>query len=128
MVAKGSWITLLLALSLPSAYAVGIDDSANVDDDTHQVQTISWQQMSDQQRSELIKRFQDIKKLPDQERADLQQRMNWFSQLPKSQQQKMRDAWQNMSASERAHWRTKLLQANPEQRDDLRQKILDKYD
>lgn len=118
---------LLFILCLPCAHAVGkaLPDAEEV---TPHLDTISWQQMTDEQRSGLIKRFQDVKKLQDEDSAELQQRMNWFSQLPKPQQQKMREAWQNMSVSERSHWRTKLKQATPEQREDLRQKILDKYD
>ena len=116
---------VLLCAGLSLAHAIGVESS---DTEVNRLDTISWQQMSDEQRSELIKRFQDMKKQPDQESIDLQQRMNWFSQLPKSEQQKMRDAWQNMSASERTYWRNKLKQANPEQREDLRMKILNKYD
>lgn len=115
----------LLSGALSIAHAVDVE---NADSAVNRLDTISWQQMSDEQRSELIKRFQDMKKQPDQESIDLQQRMNWFSQLPKSEQQKMRDAWQNMSASERTYWRNKLKQANPDQREDLRLKILNKYD
>lgn len=116
----------LFTTALSGAHAIGTDTPDNAD--TTRLDTVSWQQMSDEQRSELIRRFQDMKKQPDQESIDLQQRMNWFSQLPKSEQQKMREAWQNMSASERTYWRNKLKQANPEQREDLRIKILNKYD
>ena len=134
MVAKTKLLcgALFLGLSLFNPlYAAADADTKNAftkNNENAGFEAISWQQMNDEQRRELIKRFQDIKKLPDQERSDLQQRMDWFSQLPKQQQQKMREAWQNMSASEREHWKTKLRQATPGQRDDLRQKIIEKYD
>ncbi len=129
MVAKPKLLccAFFLGLSLFNpTYAAADADTKN--NENASFEAISWQQLNDEQRRELIKRFQDIKKLPDQERSDLQQRMDWFSQLPKQQQQKMREAWQNMSASEREHWKTKLRQATPHQRDDLRQKIIEKYD
>lgn len=125
MAAKSGLLTAaILATALSGAHAIDVDSPEG----ETRLDTISWQQMTVEQRNELIKRFQDMKKQPDQESIDLQQRMNWFSQLPKSEQQKMREAWQNMSASERTYWRNKLKQANPEQREDLRVKILNKYD
>ena len=125
MAAKSGLLTAaILATALSGAHAIDVDSPEG----ETRLDTISWQQMTVEQRNELIKRFQDMKKQPDQESIDLQQRMNWFSQLPKSEQQKMREAWQNMSASECTYWRNKLKQANPEQREDLRVKILNKYD
>lgn len=90
--------------------------------------SLTWQNLSDEQRNNLIKRYQDLRQLPDTERQDLQQRMDWFSQLSKDKQQRMREVWQNMSASEREHWKVRLKQASPNQRDILREKIMAKYD
>ena len=67
-----------------------------------------WQQLSVEQRRELLNSYQSLRQLDDKDKQDLQQRMDWFSQLPKDQQQRMREAWQNMSATERAHWKDQL--------------------
>lgn len=92
------------------------------------VDNLTWQKLTDEQRNNLIKRYQDLRQLPETERLDLQQRMDWFSQLSKDKQQRMREVWQNMSASEREHWKTKLRQVSPTQRETLREQIMEKYD
>lgn len=90
--------------------------------------TPAWQQLSAEQRRELLDSYQSLRQLDDKDKQDLQQRMDWFSQLPKDQQQRMREAWQNMSATEREHWKNQLKTASADQRDQLREKILEKYD
>lgn len=105
--------------------------TANVAEKKPIVATISstaWQQLSAEQRRELLNSYQSLRQLDDKDKQDLQQRMDWFSQLPTDQQQRMRDAWQNMSVTERAHWKDQLKNASAEQRDQLREQILDKYD
>ncbi len=87
-----------------------------------------WQQLSAEQRRELLNSYQSLRQLDDKDKQDLQQRMDWFSQLPKDQQQRMREAWQNMSATERAHWKDQLKNASAEQRDQMREQILEKFD
>ncbi len=87
-----------------------------------------WQQLSAEQRRELLNSYQSLRQLDDKDRQDLQQRMDWFSQLPKDQQQRMREAWQNMSATERAHWKDQLKNASAEQREQMREQILEKFD
>ncbi len=87
-----------------------------------------WQQLSAEQRRELLNSYQSLRQLDDKDKQDLQQRMDWFSQLPKDQQQRMREVWQNMSATERTHWKDQLKNASAEQRDQLREQILEKYD
>ena len=88
----------------------------------------TWDTMSDTEQQELIKRYQNLKEIPQEQRVALQQRMDWFSQLPKDQQQRMREAWQNMSATERAHWKDQLKNASAEQREQMREQILEKFD
>jgi len=89
----------------------------------------SWQKFTPEERAELLKSYQALRQLDDKDRQDLQQRMEWFSQLPKDQQQRMREVWQNMSDSEREHWKAQLKTASsPEQREELREKIMQKYD
>ncbi len=90
--------------------------------------TPAWQQLSPEQRRELLNSYQSLRQLDDKDKQDLQQRMDWFSQLPKDQQQRMREAWQNMSSTEREHWKNQLKTASADQRDQLREKILEKYD
>ena len=87
-----------------------------------------WQQLSAEQRRELLNSYQSLRQLDDKDKQDLQQRMDWFSQLPKDQQQRMREAWQNMSATERAHWKDQLKNASAEQREQMREQILEKFD
>ncbi|ONG41639.1 hypothetical protein BKE30_04245 [Alkanindiges hydrocarboniclasticus] len=89
----------------------------------------TWQKLSAEERAELLKSYQALRQLDDKDRQDLQQRMEWFSQLPKDQQQRMREVWQNMSDTEREHWKAQLKTANsPEKREALREKIMQKYD
>lgn len=87
-----------------------------------------WQKLSVEERAELLKSYQSLRQLDDKDREDLQQRMEWFSQLPKEQQSRMREVWQNMSDTEREHWKTQLRTASPQQRDELREQIMQKYD
>jgi thioesterase domain-containing protein len=127
MVAKALFAGITIAmLCMPMA-------GANANNDTKpaalpSVDHLTWQKLTDEQRDDLIKRYQDLRQMPEAERLDLQQRMDWFSQLPKDKQQRMREVWQNMSASEREHWKAKLRQVSPTQRETLREKIMQKYD
>ncbi|XID75528.1 DUF3106 domain-containing protein [Alkanindiges sp. WGS2144] len=101
---------------------------ANTEEKPAAPSTASWQMLSQEQRRELLNSYQLLHQLDDKDRQDLQQRMDWFSQLPKEQQQRMREVWQNMSASEREYWKNQLKDASAEQRIKLREKILEKYD
>lgn len=88
----------------------------------------SWQQLTTEQRSALLKSYQSLRQLDEKDKQDLQQKMDWFSQLPKDQQQRMRDAWQNMSATEREYWKNQLKSASAEMKIEIRENILEKYD
>lgn len=125
MAAKPFLLLCTMSLCCSIGYA---GDPAKTPDTAEMSNDPSWQALSEEQRSELIKRYQDLHQLPAEERADLQQRMDWFSQLPKEKQQHMREAWQNMSSSEREYWKNKLKRASPDQREVLREKLLAKYD
>lgn len=130
-----NYITALLALlvancSLSAAVAATPAKKPEKSDMTvNRSMPATWQKLSVEERAELLKSYQALRQLDDKDRQDLQQRMDWFSQLPKDQQQRMREVWQNMSDSEREHWKAQLKTANsPEQREELREKIMEKYD
>ncbi|EPF79598.1 DUF3106 domain-containing protein [Acinetobacter rudis] len=96
------------------------DNSKNQDE--------TWEQMSIEEQRALIKRYQDLKELPADQNQSLQQRMDWFTQLPEQDKQKMREAWQQMSSTERADMRKKLEKATTaEQRSEIRNQYLQKY-
>ena len=118
----------LLLCTLVFCSTIGYAGDSTKSADTVDSSDAAWQALSEEQRSELIKRYQDLHQVPAEDRSDLQQRMDWFSQLPKEKQQHMREVWQNMSSSEREYWKNKLKQASPDQREALREKILAKYD
>lgn len=92
------------------------------------VNTTNWQQLSAEQRMDILKSYQVLHQLDDKDRQNLQQQLDWFSQLSRQQQQRMREAWQNMSESEREYWKAQLKSASVEDRNEIREKILDKYD
>ena len=127
MAVNNSQIVVALILSGLSMFA-----TANTPEkkpvSTMSPMSASWHQLSTEQRRDLLNAYQSLRQLDDKDKQDLQQRMDWFSQLPKDQQQRMRDAWQNMSGTEREHWKSQLKTASAEQRDLMREKILEKYD
>lgn len=128
MVAKLTvWHTSLTAALLCAAQIVWAEEPTNAANSTPTEQ-LSWQNLSNEQRQALIKRYQDLRQLPDTERVNLQQRMDWFSQLSKDKQQQMREVWQQMSSSEREQWKIRLQKASPEQREALREDIMQTYD
>lgn len=87
-----------------------------------------WEQLSSEEQRALIQRYQNLKELPANQNQSLQQRMDWFTQLPEQDKQKMREAWQQMSSTDRADMRRKLDKANTaEQRSEIRNQYLQKY-
>lgn len=136
MAAKFS--SILLAGALSSVPFMTVADNsvntkktlrpANATTPTNPSTQAIWQKLSAEERAELLKSYQSLRQLGDKDREDLQQRMEWFSQLPKEQQSRMREVWQNMSETEREHWKTQLRTASPQQRDELREQIMQKYD
>lgn len=120
---------LVLGLSLPVVAANPAKKTAAQHTAADHAISATWQKLSAEERAELLKSYQALRQLDDKDRQDLQQRMEWFSQLPKDQQQRMREVWQNMSDTERERWKAQLKTANtPEQREELREKIMEKYD
>lgn len=131
MAARFIPLTLLLAcvgagLGLP-LYAENADNTLAPANPTS-LSSSSWAQLNDSQKHQLLEAYKNLKPLDTQDQQDLQQRLDWFSQLPKAQQQRMREVWQNMSPVERDYWKAQLKIASPEQREELRNKIMAKYD
>ena len=88
----------------------------------------SWESLSEDEQRALIKRYQNLKEIPEAQSVALQQRMDWFNQLPEPEKQKLREAWQQMSSSERNEMRNKIQKADtPEQRNEIREQYLQKY-
>ena len=88
----------------------------------------AWDALSEEEQRALIKRYQNLKEMPEEQSTKLQQRMDWFTQLPEQEKVQMRDAWQQMSTTERNEMRQKMLKATTaEQRADIREKYIRKY-
>lgn len=88
----------------------------------------SWDNLSEDEQRALIQRYQNLKEIPEAQRVALQQRMDWFNQLPDAEKNQMREAWQQMSTSERNDMRKKMLSANSnDQRKKIRETYLNKY-
>ncbi|TCM59723.1 uncharacterized protein DUF3106 [Acinetobacter calcoaceticus] len=88
----------------------------------------TWDSLSEDEQRALIKRYQNLKEIPAEQSESLQQRMDWFAQLPEQDKQKMREAWQQMSTTERINMRKKLEKATTsEQRTEIREQYLQKY-
>ena len=88
----------------------------------------TWDALSESEQQALIKRYQNLKEIPPEQMVALQQRMDWFTQLPQQEQLKMREAWQQMSSTERNDMRKKMLSASSnEQRKEIRETYLNKY-
>ena len=88
----------------------------------------TWDNLSEDEQSALIKRYQNLKEMPDNQNAALQQRMDWFTQLPEQEQEKMREVWQQMSTAERNQMRGKMQKAiTSEQRTEIREHYFQKY-
>lgn len=82
--------------------------------------------LTHEQQQQLIQTYQSLR--DDDKKFDLKKRMQWFCQLSDDQQQLMREAWQNMSTTERNQLRKKLETAsNAEERAMIRQEFLMKY-
>lgn len=94
---------------------------------SHQVNE-AWDALSEEEQRALIKRYQNLKEIPEEQSVKLQQRMDWFTQLPEQEKVQMRDAWQQMSTTERNEMRQKMMKATTaEQRADIRDKYIKKY-
>ena len=94
-------------------------------DDTHS-QVNDCENLTQEQQQQLIQTYQSLK--DEDKKFDLKKRMQWFCQLPDNQQQLMREAWQNMSSSQRNELRKKLETAvDSEERALIRQEFLMKY-
>ena len=87
----------------------------------------TWETLSEEEQLALIKRYQNLKKIPAEKSVALQQRMDWFTQLPDSEKQKMRETWQKMSTQERRELGQRLQRATPEQRPLIREEYILKY-
>lgn len=82
--------------------------------------------LTQEQQQQLIQTYQSLR--DDEKKLDLKKRMQWFCQQSDDQQQLMREAWQNMSTTERNLLRKKLETAsNAEERAMIRQEFLMKY-
>lgn len=88
----------------------------------------TWDALSETEQQALIKRYQNLKEIPTEQTVALQQRMDWFTQLPEPEKLKMREAWQQMSTTERNDMRKKMLKASTDaQRKEIRETYLNKY-
>lgn len=88
----------------------------------------SWDSLSEEEQRALIKRYQNLKEIPEDQRVALQQRMDWFTQLPDEEKAQMREAWQQMSTSERNELRKKMLATSDnEKRKEIRESYFKKY-
>lgn len=88
----------------------------------------NWNELSTQQQESLLQRYQNLKDIPEAQRSALQQKMDWFTQLPEDEQQKMREAWQQMNNAERQQMKKQMQQASSkEERDQIREDYLNKY-
>ncbi len=88
----------------------------------------TWDTLSETEQEALIKRYQNLKEIPTEQTVALQQRMDWFTQLPEPEKLKMREAWQQMSTTERNDMRKKMLSATTDvQRKEIRETYLNKY-
>lgn len=88
----------------------------------------TWDALSETEQQALIKRYQNLKEIPTEQTVALQQRMDWFTQLPEPEKLKMREAWQQMSTTERNDLRKKMLNARTDaQRKEIRETYLNKY-
>lgn len=96
--------------------------------DTKSQANETWDALSDDEQRALIKRYQNLKEIPENQSVALQQRMDWFTQLPEPEKEKMREAWQQMSTSERSAMRKKMEKATTtEQRTEIREHYFQKY-
>ena len=96
--------------------------------DDHPKTPDSWENLSEQEQRALIKRYQNLKELPEEQNISLQQRMEWFNQLPEQEKLQMREAWQQMSSSERKELRKKMLSTTDNQkRKEIREAYFKKY-
>lgn len=88
----------------------------------------TWDALSETEQQALIKRYQNLKEIPTEQTVALQQRMDWFTQLPEPEKLKMREAWHQMSTTERNDLRKKMLNARTDaQRKEIRETYLNKY-
>lgn len=88
----------------------------------------SWDNLSEDEQRALIQRYQNLKEIPEAQRVALQQRMDWFNQLPDAEKNQMREAWQQMSTSERNELRKKMsMTTDNQKRKDIREEYLNKY-
>ncbi|NHC02422.1 DUF3106 domain-containing protein [Acinetobacter sp. 187] len=88
----------------------------------------SWDRLSEEEQRALIKRYQNLKEIPEEQRIALQQRMDWFTQLPETEKNQMREAWQQMSTSERNELRKKMsMTTDNQKRKEIREEYLNKY-
>ena len=82
--------------------------------------------LTQQQQQQLIQTYQSIR--DEEKKLDLKKRMEWFCNLSSNEQLQMREAWQNMSTSERTELRAKLETATSvQERAEIRREFLSKY-
>ncbi|MEB3766258.1 DUF3106 domain-containing protein [Acinetobacter sp. MD2] len=88
----------------------------------------NWNELSTDQQKQLLSRYQNLKDLPTTKSESLENRMNWFAQLPEQEQQKMREAWQQMSTQQRQEMRERMQNATTvDERNSIRQEYIQKF-
>lgn len=126
MVAKRIFITIFTLTFLQMSFA-NIDRFWKSSKDSNVLIDEHWDALTEAEQLALIKRYQALKEIPSDQSQVIQQRMDWFNQLPEQDKQKMREAWQQMSSSERSEMRKKLENATTAQeRNQIREHYLSK--
>lgn len=129
MVAKSIRVTVCcLLFSYTALSYAGIERFWTFFNDSDEVETQidDCENLTQAQQQQLIQNYQSLR--DDEKKLDLKKRMQWFCQLPDDQQQLMREAWQNMSTTQRKDLRKQLETASTaEQRALIRQEFLIKY-
>ncbi|MEB3753479.1 DUF3106 domain-containing protein [Acinetobacter sp. MD2(2019)] len=88
----------------------------------------NWSDLSTDQRKQVLQRYQNLKDISNNQSSSLQSRMDWFTQLPEQEQQKMREAWQQMSTQQRNEMRSRMQKAKTvDERNSIRQEYLQKF-
>lgn len=88
----------------------------------------NWNELSTDQQKQLLQRYKNLKDISTNQSSSLQSRMDWFTQLPEQEQQKMREAWQQMSTQQRQEMRSKMQKAKTlDERNTIRQEYMQKF-
>ena len=88
----------------------------------------NWNELSTDQQKQVLQRYQNLKDISTNQSSSLQNRMDWFTQLPEQEQQKMREAWQQMSTQQRQEMRARMQKAKTlDERNTIRQQYIQKF-